>query len=506
MDKPVDRMWITFYPHSYPHTYPQKWGYLSTVAILFSCGILIARLLGVSMIDLSTEILSRLQFAFTISFHAIFPTLTIGLGLFLVYWEYRYLQSNSRIYYNLCRFWGKIFALSFGMGVVSGVVLSYELGANFSGFIAFSGNVLGPLIMLETLTAFFLEAGFLGVMLFGWDRVSPRMHFFSTCMVSLGTVISLSWIMSANSFMHTPSGYIIENGVLVTQSWLAVIFNPSFLLRASHMISASILTTSFVIMGVSAFYFFKKRDLLYAKAAFYPALYVACLFSLFQLVSGDHVGLMIYDYQPIKTAAMEANWTTQKRAPLVLFAIPDVKNRINRYEIAIPLLGSFINTHSVNGVLPGLDKAKDKHLPPILPVFFGFRLMVGIGVWFIGLSFWGLYLSRRAALVESPKTMILYMLSAPLGFVATLSGWFVSEIGRQPWTIYYLLTTKEAVSDLPAASVLATLSIIFILYLVFFVTYLYFIKDIIIKGPERKGPTASLGYMLKAVEKEPNSD
>lgn len=449
---------------------------------------------------LSTEILSRLQFAFTISFHSIFPTLTIGLAVFLVYWEYLYLKTDSELYLKLCQFWTRIFALSFGMGVVTGVVLAYELGANFSGLIAYAGNILGPLMMLETMTAFFLEAGFLGVMLFGWKKVSKNIHFFSTCMVCLGTMISLLWIMSANSFMQTPTGFSIEGGVMIADSWYAVIFNPSFLVRALHMLVSTLLTTSFVILAVSSYYFYCNVHTMYAKAAFYPALYMACFLSLFQLFVGDMVGLMVYKHQPIKTAAMEANWDTQEGAPLVLFAIPDAKTRSNKYEVSIPKLGSFINTHRLNGVLPGLENVADKDLPPIRSVFFSFRVMVGIGLWFILLSYWGLFCKKYRRIVECEWLLLANMISLPLGFVATICGWITSEMGRQPWVIYKIMRTKDSVSLLPAEQVLISLSVIFILYSFFFYTYLRFIRVIILKGPEDQDNSFGVRYIVDVLE------
>lgn len=448
---------------------------------------------------LSVEVLSRLQFAFTISFHAIFPTLTIGLALFLVYWEYLYLKTEDPLYKQLCLFWTKIFALSFGMGIVSGVVLAYELGANFSGLIAFAGNVLGPLIMLETMTAFFLEAGFLGVMLFGWTRVSKRVHFFATCMVSLGTIISLLWIMSANSFMQTPQGFRIEEGIMLANSWQAVIFNPSFIVRALHMLLSCIVTTSFVIMGISCYYFYCKQDVTYAKASFVPALYTALACSFLQLWVGDLVGLMVYEHQPIKTAAIEANWETKRRAPLVLFAIPDTQNRVNRYEVSIPLLGSLINTHSVDGVLPGLDQVPDKDLPPVKSVFYSFRLMVGIGLWFIILSVWGIICHRKHRIKDCKRFLIASILSTPLGFVAMLSGWLASEMGRQPWVIYHVMRTKAAVSPLPAEQVLISLSVIFVLYMFFFYMYLRFVKVVIFRGPGNVDRDVGFKFLLDAL-------
>ena len=454
---------------------------------------------GEIMIELSTELLSRIQFAFTITFHGVFPTFNIGLGLFLVYWEYRYLRTNSDVYKKLCQFWGKIFALSFAMGVVSGVVLSYELGANFSGFTNFSGNVLGPLIMMETMSAFFLEAGFLGIMLFGWNKVSKKVHFLSTCMVALGTVISLLWIMSANSFMHTPAGFFIEEGRMVANSWMEVIFNPSYITRAVHMLLASVLSTSFVIMGIACYFFYRKRDVIFASASFIPALYIAFFLSFAQVAMGDVVGIMVLENQPVKTAAMEGNWKTQRGAPLVVFGIPDMEAEKNHYEVTIPKLASFINTHDWNGELPGLDIVDKSERPPVATVFFTFRIMVGIGILFVLLSTLGVIVIRKQRLVRHPMLLKAYMASIPLGFIATTCGWYTSEIGRQPWVIYGLQRTKEAVSSLPVEQVGFSLTLIFILYMSFFVTYLIFIWKVIQKGPGSAEQLDGLGYMIDII-------
>lgn len=458
------------------------------------------------MLELSTELLSRIQFAFTITFHGVFPTFNIGLGVFLVYWELKFLLTESPVYKKLCQFWGKIFALSFAMGVVSGVVLSYELGANFSGFTEFSGNILGPLIMMETMSAFFLEAGFLGIMLFGWNKVSPRVHFFSTCMVALGTIISLLWIMSANSFMHTPSGFFLEEGRLVATSWKEAIFNPSYVTRSTHMLLASLLSTSFVIMGISCYYFFKKRDVVYASASFIPALYVAFVLSFAQVAMGDLVGIMVLKHQPVKTAAMEGNWQTQRGAPLILFAWPDEVLEKNHYEIKIPKLASLINTHDWNGELPGLDIVPKEERPPIKPVFFTFRIMVGIGFIFVLLASLGMLAIRKQRLVRHPILMKAFIGAIPLGFVATTCGWYTSEVGRQPWVIYNLLKTKDAVSSLLPGEVAFSLTLIFILYMGFFVTYLVFIVKVIQKGPGSTEHFEGLGYLIDAVGLERKDD
>lgn len=454
------------------------------------------------MFELTTEILSRIQFAFTITFHGVFPTLNIGLGLFLVYWEYLFLKTGTEMYRKLCQFWSKIFALSFAMGVVSGVVLSYEIGANFSGLTKVGGNILGPLIMLETMSAFFLEAGFLGIMLFGWKRVSPKVHFFATCMVALGTVISLLWIMSANSFMHTPAGYYVENGQLIASSWVEAVLNPSFLLRATHMLLASVLSTCFVIMGISSYYFLKKRDVVYASRSFMPALYVALALAFLQVVVGDLVGLKMYEYQPIKTAAIEANWQTQNGAPLVLFGWPDASQEVTHFELSIPKLGSFINTHDWDGELMGLDQVTKEDRPPVAAIFWSFRVMVGVGLLFILLSVLGFFASRKEKVVKHPLLLKAFMAAIPLGFVATTAGWFVSELGRQPWVVYGLLRISDAVSPLAPEEVMFSLSLIFILYMGFLITYFIFILRVIQKGPDSNEKAPGMGYMVEALSDE----
>ncbi len=451
------------------------------------------------MIELSTEILSRIQFAFTITFHGVFPTFNIGLGIFLVYWESRYLVTKSPVYKKLCQFWGKIFALSFAMGVVSGVVLAYELGANFSRFTLFSGNILGPLIMMETMSAFFLEAGFLGIMLFGWDRVTPRVHFFSTCMVALGTVMSLLWIMSANSFMHTPSGYFLEGGRLVAESWMSVIFNPSYIARTMHMLISCLLSTSFVVMGISCYYFYQKREVIFASASFIPALYVAFVLSFSQIILGDIVGTMVLKHQPVKTAAIEGNWKTQRGAPLILFALPDQEAEKNYFEIKIPKLGSLINTHSFDGELPGLDMVPKEDRPPVRSVFFSFRIMVGIGLLFVLLSSLGMIAIRKQRLVRHPVLMKAFIFATPLGFVATTCGWFTSELGRQPWVIYGLMRTKDSISPLPPEHVAFSLAVIFVLYAGVFFTYMIFILKVIRNGPGSVESYEGLGYLMDIV-------
>ncbi len=301
------------------------------------------------------EILSRVQFAFSIGFHILFPTLNLGLAVFLAIMEAKWLKSQNPLYLKICKFWTKIFALTFGMGVVSGIVMAYQIGTNFGPFIATFGNVLGALFAYETLTAFFLEAGFLGVMLFGWNKVSPRLHFMATLLVAIGTTISAFWIMSANSWMQTPSGYVIENGKYLVGSWWSAVFNPSFIHRMIHMILASYVTTSFVLAGVGSYFLLRNKHIDVAKSCLSFGMWAALIVVPVQILVGDMVGLEVHKYQPIKTAAIEANWETQKGAPLVLFAWPSQEKAKNEYAISIPKLASLINTHSLDGTTSRIE-------------------------------------------------------------------------------------------------------------------------------------------------------
>jgi cytochrome d ubiquinol oxidase subunit I len=333
-----------------------------------------------------TTLLSRAQFGFTIGFHILFPTFNLGLAMFLSIMEGLWLKTRSPLYLGICKFWTKIFALTFGMGVVSGIVLSYELGTNFGPFTQAVGSVLGALFSYEVLSAFFLEAGFLGVMLFGWNRVSPRLHYAATLLVMLGTTISAFWIMSANSWMQTPSGYHIVAGRYIVDSWTSVIFNPSFIPRFMHMVMASYVTTSFVIAGISAWYLLKKHHEAMAKQTFSFALGAAIILTPLQIYIGDTVGLAVHQNQPLKTAAMEGVWSTQRAAPFVVFAWPAVKEETNLYAITIPYLASLINTHRLDGQLIGLKSVAPMDRPIVAPVFFGFRIMLAIGLLLIGFA------------------------------------------------------------------------------------------------------------------------
>lgn len=429
------------------------------------------------------EILSRIQFGFSIGFHILFPTLNLGLAVFLVIMEATWLKTKNPIYLEICKLWTKIFALTFGMGVVSGIVLAYQIGTNFGPFITQFGNVLGALFAYETLTAFFLEAGFLGVMLFGWKRVSPTLHFIATLLVTIGTTISAFWIMSANSWMQTPSGYQLVDGKYIVDSWWAVVFNPSFLPRFIHMLLASYVTTCFVIMAVSGYYLLREKCDVIAKKCLSFSLWSALLLVPLQIGVGDIVGINVHHYQPLKTAAMEGVWQTQKGAPLVLFAIPSQEQQKNFYEIAVPKLASLINTHEWDGELIGLSSVPIAEQPRMLPVFFSFRIMVGIGILMLLTSIAGVILYLKGALFRHRWFHCWCLAMAPLGFIASIAGWLTAEIGRQPWVVYNLLKTKEAVSSIGYEEVLISFTLLILAYGVVFGFYLYYLLKLITNGP-----------------------
>ncbi|WP_448189743.1 cytochrome ubiquinol oxidase subunit I [Azospirillum sp. sgz301742] len=434
--------------------------------------------------DLDVLLLSRLQFAFTIGFHILFPTFTIGLALFLVVLEARWLFWREEGAYRLLRFWTGIFSLTFGVGVVTGLVLSYQLGTNWSRFSTFSGNLLGPIISYEVLTAFFLEAGFLGILLFGWHRVSAPVHFFATCMVALGTVISAFWILSGNSWMHTPAGFAVDAGRVVATDWAAAVFNPSFPYRFAHMVMASLLTTSLVVAGVGAWYLLRGVHEEFARRAFSLALWMAAGAAPAQVVIGDLHGLNTLHHQPMKIAAMEALWETESPAPFVIFAIPDQAAERNHAELAIPRLGSLILTHSLDGEVKGLKEVPPQDRPPVGIVFFAFRLMVALGVLFVGVAALGLVLRWSGGLYRRRWFLRLCVAVSPLGFVALLAGWTVTEVGRQPWVVYGLQRTADAVSLLPASSVTTTLALFLIAYSVLLSAFLVFFFRMVRAGPD----------------------
>ena len=438
------------------------------------------------MFELDPLLLSRIQFAFTISFHIIFPSFTIGLAAWLVVLEALWLRTGNKIYAEISRHWIKIFAVSFGMGVVSGVVMSYEFGTNWSELSRRGGNVIGPLLSYEVLTAFFLEAGFLGIMLFGRDRVPKWVHFFATCMVGLGTAISAFWILAANSWMQTPQGYIVDSeGVLHVSDWWEVIFNPSFPYRLSHMLAAAYLTTAFVVGGIGAWYILKDRYVPHARIMLGMALSIVVWLAPLQLVIGDWHGLNAREHQPAKIAAVEAHWETQRGAPLILFAIPDPETESNKFEIAIPELGSLILTHEWDGEVRGLKSFPPKDRPnPIIP-FFAFRIMVGIGFIMIALGAIGAVLWLMGRLYTTRWFLRAMTFAAPLGFLAVLAGWFVAEVGRQPWVVYGVLRTADAVSPVPGGSVFVSLALFVLVYGIVFGAGIYYMAKLVARGPDQ---------------------
>ncbi|HET9679492.1 MAG TPA: cytochrome ubiquinol oxidase subunit I [Gammaproteobacteria bacterium] len=441
---------------------------------------------------MTTELLSRLQFAFTISYHILFPTLTIGLSVFLVIFEALWLKTGNPRWLAQCKFWAKPFALSFGMGVVTGIVLSYEFGTNFAPFSRTAGNIVGPLLTYEVLSAFFLEAGFLGIMLFGWNRVGKKLHFAATTMVAVGTFFSAFWVISANSWMQTPAGFILRDGVFYPGNWLEIIFNPSFVYRLTHMLLACLLSACFFVAGISAWFLLKKREYDF-KWVLRWALGLAAVLVPLQILVGDLSGLQVLKYQPIKAAAIEANWETQSHAPLLLFAIPDMEAETNHYEIGIPNGASWILTHDAAGVVPGLKSVPPEDRPNVALVFWSFRVMVGIGLLMLFIAWYGMWLQWRKRLVNTQWFLRLCVIAIPSGFIAVVAGWWVAEVGRQPWVIYGLMRTSEAVSSISSGQVLSSFLAFIGIYSVMFVAYIYYLCKIIRKGPDTQPPDSTLG-------------
>lgn len=433
---------------------------------------------------LDTAMLSRIQFAFTISFHILFPAFSIGLALFLAIMEGIWIKTKNPHYQNICKFWTKVFALTFGMGVVSGVVMEFQLGTNWAGYTRAVGNVLGSLFTYEVMTAFFIEAGFLGVMLFGWDRVGHKLHYLSTLLVVIGTSLSAYWIMLANTWMQHPVGFITKNDIFTVSDWKQILFQATAFPRFIHMLLASYISAAFVIVSVSALYLYHKKFIPFAKTCFSFAWLALLILLPIQIFFGDLVGVDVFKNQPLKTAAMEGVWETEAGAPLLLFAIPDQKNQMNHFSIGIPHLGSLLNTHEWNGVLTGLKTVAPAEQPTVFPVFFSFRIMVGIGFLMFLLALIALYLRYKKRLYDSPWFLKIAILSAPLGFIALWCGWVTAEMGRQPWIVYQVLKTADAVSLVPLRDVIISFVLIFIVYgIIFGCFYFYFLHKTLQKGP-----------------------
>jgi cytochrome d ubiquinol oxidase subunit I len=414
-------------------------------------------------------ILARIQFAANISFHILFPTITIALGWVLLFFKLRFNATRDDKWMDAYRFWVKVFALSFAMGVVSGITMSFQFGTNWPGFMERVGNIAGPLLAYEVLTAFFLEATFLGIMLFGWKRVPGWVHTGATVLVAFGTTMSAFWILALNSWMHTPQGFEMREGVAHATDWFAIVFNPSFPYRLSHMLMASTLTVAFLLAGMSAWRWLRGDRAPAVMAVLRTGIVMAAIGGPVQAYLGDSHGLNTLEYQPAKIAAMEGNWETGTHVPLLLFAWPDEAARENRFEIGIPWGASLILRHTPAGEVPGLNQFQGNH-PPVAPVFFAFRIMVGTGVLMIGFGLFGAYRMWRRR--EFPRLMLWGLVAMTFsGWLATLAGWYVTEIGRQPWLVTGVLTTAQAVGPVPAGSVATTLVLYLTVYAVLLVAY-----------------------------------
>ena len=438
------------------------------------------------MFEIRALDLARTQFAFTLSFHIVFPALTIGLASYLAVLEGSWLYTRREIYRDLYHFWLKVFAIAFGMGVVSGIVMAYQLGTNWSQFARFAGGVTGPLLAYEVLTAFFLEAGFLGVMLFGWNRVGPGLHFLSTLMVAVGTLVSATWIIASNSWMHTPQGHEIIGGRVVPVDWFAVIFNPSFPYRLAHMVTAAFLATALVVAAGAAWRLLRGSDTPAVRKMLSMAMWMLLATAPLQAVIGDFHGLNTLEHQPAKIAAIEGHWENRpgEAVPLIVFGIPDMEREETRHALAIPYLGSLILTHSWDGQVPGLKDFPREDRPNSAIVFWTFRVMVGLGVLMILLALWGLLVRRRDRIYRSRAFLRFALAMGPSGLIAILAGWYTTEIGRQPWIVYGLMRTADGVSAHNAAEVGFTLAVFVVVYLMVFGAGTLYALRLIAAGPK----------------------
>jgi cytochrome d ubiquinol oxidase subunit I len=438
------------------------------------------------MFNLSALDLARIQFGFTISFHIIFPAITIGLASFLVILEAFWLRTGKLHYRQLYAYWSKIFAVNFGMGVVSGIVMAYQFGTNWSFFSEFAGSVTGPLLAYEVLTAFFLEAGFLGVMLFGWGRVGPGLHFFSTIMVAVGTLISTTWILASNSWMQTPQGFEILNGKVIPTDWFAIIFNPSFPYRFFHMTVAAFLATALFVGAVGAWHLLRGHRTRCVKKMFSMALWMLVVLAPVQALIGDAHGLNTLEHQPVKLAAIEGHWENKpgEAVPLVLFGWPDNQRELTRYALEIPHLGSLILTHSWDGKIPALKDFPAEDRPNVTAVFWSFRVMVALGLAMIGLALFSLWCRYRGRFFESRMLHRWALCMGPTGLMAILAGWYTTELGRQPWTVYGLQRTANAVSSHGTVEMSFTLVLFIVVYLAVFGTGIRYVLRLARQSPD----------------------
>ncbi|AQU84052.1 MAG: cytochrome ubiquinol oxidase subunit I [Halomonas sp.] len=444
-------------------------------------------MLGIEAVDLA-----RVQFAFTISFHIIFPAITIGLASYLAVLEGLWLKTQRDTYRHLYHFWSKIFAVNFAMGVVSGIVMAYQFGTHWSGFSAFAGSVTGPLLTYEVLTAFFLEAGFLGVMLFGWERVGRGLHFFATCMVALGTIVSMFWILSSNSWMQTPQGHEIVNGVVIPVDWMKIVFNPSFPYRLAHMALAAFLSTALFVAASAAWLLLKGKQSSEVHTMLSMALIMLAITAPLQAVVGDLHGLNTLKYQPAKIAAIEGHWdnSSGEPTPLILFGWPDMAREETRFKLEIPVLGSLLLQHSLTEQVPALKEFAPEDRPNSTIVFWSFRLMVGLGVLMILLAIVGNILRFKGRLYESRRFLICTLCMGPAGLVAILAGWFTTEVGRQPWVVYGLLRTADAASAHSAVHLGISLTVFVVVYLAVFGTGVMYVMHLVNKGPNESASPA----------------
>jgi cytochrome d ubiquinol oxidase subunit I len=429
-------------------------------------------------------LLARIQFAFTVTFHIIFPSFTIGLSAYIATLGVMWMRTGEERYHRLMKFWIKIFAVSFAMGVVSGIVLSYQFGTNWSRFSVVVGNVVGPLIGYEVLTAFFLEATFLGILLFGFNKVPPWLYTLSAAIVAVGTAISAFWILAANSWMQTPTGHEMRGGIAHPVDWFAIIFNPSFPYRFAHMLNAAYLTTAFVVLAVGARYLLAGKFVEEARTMVRMAIGLAAILAPLQLLIGDLHGLNTLKHQPIKVAAMEAHWDSSKPGDFYIFAWPDEKAEVNRFPIAIPRGSSLVLKHDPNGLFPGLKDVPPSERPPLPNVFFGFRIMLAIGFYMIGAALFGAFLWWRGKLFDTRWFLRVVSFTWWSGFVAVIAGWVVTESGRQPWVAYNILRTADAISPVPAASIAGTLALFVFAYGIVFSMGIYYINRLIAHGPQ----------------------
>jgi len=443
--------------------------------------------------------LARLQFAFTISFHIIFPAFTIGLASYLAVLEGLWLFTGRSVFLAVFNYWKKIFAISFGMGVVSGIVMSYQFGTNWSVFSDKAGPILGPLMGYEVLSAFFLEAGFLGVMLFGMDRVGKGLHCFATFMVAVGTFLSAFWILAANSWMQTPAGHVTNAaGQFAPADWWAIIFNPSFPYRLVHMVLAAYLTTAFVVGGVGAYHLLRDRGNESARLMFSMAMWMAALVAPLQMVAGDLHGLNTLEHQPAKVAAMEGHWETRAGQPLILVGWPSMAAETTYYTIELPKVGSLILTHDRNGTVKGLKAWPPQERPNATIVFWSFRIMVGIGVLMVLVGVWSLLQRYRRQLTASAVLLRFAVLMSPAGFIAVLAGWITTEVGRQPYTVYGLLRTAQSHSPIDAAAVAGSLLAFIVVYFAAFGAGTFYILRLMLHRPQLDEPDIEKGVPQRA--------